>query len=231
MDYPYKNENDQSDLGIAIQAGGKSSRMGTNKAKVMFQGQPLILRVVDRLKPLDAEMLIISNSGDLDYPQLAGILIYKDFLPDKGPLGGLYTALKYAKADLIAMVACDLPFVSEELIKLQVAIMKKDNSDVVIAETKNGLEPLHALYRRKTCLPAVETALQNGQRKVISWFSGMKVHILSEQIIRSLDPELKMFLNVNTTQELEEATNLEIQQSRINMNDDNQAFGNSFRKE
>ncbi len=222
MDYPFHNENDESNLGIAIQAGGKSSRMGTNKAKVLFHNQPLILRVIERLKPLNAEMLIISNSGDLDYPQLAGIPIYQDILMDKGPLGGLYTALKYAKADLIAMVACDLPFVSEELIKLQVAIMKKENSDVVIAETKHGLEPLHALYRCRSCLPAVETALHSGQRKVISWFSGMKVHTLSEQIIRSVDPELKMFLNVNTMQELEEAGFLENQQFKININEDNQ---------
>lgn len=196
-------------LAIAIQAGGKSSRMGTNKAKVLFHGQPLILRVMDRLKPLGAQIFIISNSGDLDYPQLSEITILPDIIPDSGPLGGLYTALKFATADFVAMVACDLPFVSADLIKNQTQIMQRENSDVVIVETANGLEPLHALYRRKACLMPIETALQNGKRRVISWFPDVKVTTISHQTVRHIDSELKMFLNVNTLQELENAKDLE----------------------
>lgn len=182
--------------------------MGTNKAKVIFQGQPLIVRILDRLAPLSAQCLIISNSDDLHYSELAPIPIYPDVVPDLGPLGGLYSALIHAKTDLVAMIACDLPFASPNLINLQLETIKNDRSDVVIPKGENGFEPLHALYRRSSCLPAVERALSENNRRVISWFSHVKISVLGEEKLRLVEPDLRMFLNINTIQELNDSQSL-----------------------
>jgi len=193
------------DLTIAIQAGGKSTRMGSNKAKAIFLGQPLILRILERLHHLAGAVMILSNNNDLDYDVLAGIPIYSDLIEGIGPLGGLYTSLKLARTPFVAMVACDMPFTSSQLILYELELMKTLECDVVIPETEQGLEPMHALYRRETCLPNIEAALANNERRLISWFPGMKVEKISTVDLRKIDPQLHMFLNINTPEDLENA--------------------------
>lgn len=192
----------REDLSIAIQAGGKSTRMGSNKSKVEFLGVPLILRVLDRIQNLSGEIIILSNSNDLDYEELENIPIFPDLIPDIGPLGGLYTSLKKAKKEFVALVACDMPFANPQLIQLEYEIMLDLGCDIVIPETDQGYEPMHALYRRSTCLPKIEKALSNNERRMISWFPGMNIHVLPIDVLKGIDPQLHMFLNINTHEDL-----------------------------
>jgi molybdopterin-guanine dinucleotide biosynthesis protein A len=73
--------------------------------------------------------------------------------------------------------------------------------DVVIPSSEGGLEPLHAIYRRATCLPAVQEALDSGEQRLISWFPSVKVRILIPEETNPFDPRGLMFLNVNTPDE------------------------------
>ncbi len=193
-------------LTVVIQAGGESRRMGSNKALLPFLGQPLIARVLERVRPLADEILITTNQHEgfefLDLPLVA------DVLPGSGALGGLYTALLSARQPLVAVVACDMPFASRELLAYQRDLLVAEEADVVLPATEQGLEPLHALYRRETCLPAVEAALKQGERRVISWFGQVRVRALTPAEIAAIDPAGRAFMNVNTPEDLLQAERL-----------------------
>lgn len=185
---------------IVIQAGGESRRMGQNKALMPFLGQPMIQRVVERLGGLGDEMLVTTNQPEAF--QFLGLPLVADVLPGTGALGGLYTALLAAHAPRVLVVACDMPFVSPQLARLELDLLTAEDWDVVIPTTLEGLEPLHAVYRRETCIPAIERALQEQKRRMISWFGDVRVRELSLEEVRAVEPELRAFMNVNTPEEL-----------------------------
>jgi molybdopterin-guanine dinucleotide biosynthesis protein A len=191
-------------LTLCVQAGGKSSRMGMDKALLDFDGKPLIQHVLARLDSLAPEMLITTNHPE-GY-RFLGLPLIPDIIPDRGALGGLYTALKAASHPLVAVVACDMPFASLEILHTCRDLLLADPAlDAVVPSTTQGLEPLHAVYRKATCLPAIKAALDAGKWKVISWHSDVNVRVLTPEEIALLDPEDLAFENVNTPEELEKA--------------------------
>ncbi|MBI5297742.1 MAG: molybdenum cofactor guanylyltransferase [Chloroflexi bacterium] len=183
-------------LTVAIQAGGQSSRMGEDKALKPFLGRPLISRVIDRLQPI-ADELIVTTNRPADYAFLH-LPLFLDLKPGRGALGGLHAAIASAKLPLVAVVACDMPFASAPLIETAARLLVEENADVVIPRSVEGLEPLHAVYRRETCLPAITSAIEADQWKVIAWFPQVKVLELA------VDDE-RPFWNVNTPGEFAEA--------------------------
>ncbi len=193
-------------LTLAIQAGGQSSRMGEDKALKPFLGRPLIRRVIDRLTPIADEILITTNHPE-DY-RFLGLPLFEDLHPGRGALGGLYTAIHSAGFPIVAVAACDLPFANPALFEYAALLLTREEVDVVIPESGEGLEPLHAVYRRSTCLPAIETALQADRFKVISWFPEVKVRILSPSEVYPLDKEGRAFWNLNTPEEFTQAEQL-----------------------
>ena len=206
-------------LSVVIQAGGQSSRMGEDKALKPFLGRPLIQRVVDRVAPVADELIVTTNRPD-DYSFLHTRL-FSDLIPDRGALGGLYTAIASATQPLVAVVACDMPFASAKLIEGMSRLMVQKEADVVIArvaseqgvKSSGGYEPLHAVYRRETCLPAIESAINADKWKVIVWFPQVKVQELTEDELNSLDPDGLAFWNVNTPEEFAEAEALALSHS------------------
>ena len=190
-------------LTIVIQAGGESRRMGQDKALVPFLGRPLIWRVLERIGQLADEVVVTTNKPE-NYPFL-NVVLAPDKIPGRGALGGLYTALSAASHPMVAVVACDMPFASDMLFEGARRLMVEEDADVVIAKTDEGYEPFHALYRRETCLPAIEAAIEADQWKVISWFSKVKVRELSPQEVKAFDPSGLCFWNLNTPEEFAEA--------------------------
>jgi len=190
-------------LTVVIQAGGASSRMGEDKALKLFLGYPLIQRVIERLTPI-ADEIIVTTNRPADYAFL-GLRLVPDLKPGRGALGGLYTAIASAANPLVAVAACDMPFASRMFFEGARRLMVREEADVVIAKTDEGYEPLHALYRRETCLPAIESAIEADQWKVISWFPKVKVRILTLDEVTSFDPSGLCFWNLNTPEEFLEA--------------------------
>ena len=193
-------------LSVVIQAGGQSSRMGEDKALKPFLGRPLIQRVVDRLTPIADELIVTTNSPT-DY-EFLGLRLFSDLKPDHGALGGLYTAVASASYPHVAVVACDMPFASPRLIEKMSRLMVQHEADVVIAKSNSYYEPLHTVYRRETCLPAIESAIDDDKWKVIAWFPRVKVHVVTGEEIKRLDPDGLAFWNVNTPEEFVEAEQL-----------------------
>lgn len=188
-------------LTLAIQSGGNSSRMGQDKALMDFLGKPLITHVLDRLAPLADEIIVTTNNPE-SY-QFLGVPLFTDLKPGRGALGGLYTALACASHPLVAVVACDMPFASLGLFAHAREVMLSENADVVIPLLDEGYEPIHALYRRQACLPAIERAIAADKWKVISWFPDVKVRELLQPEISRFDPEHLAFWNVNTPEEFQ----------------------------
>ena len=191
-------------LTICVQAGGESSRMGQDKALMPFLGQPLIQRVADRLAPIADELIVTTNRPD-DY-RFLGLPLFPDLKPDRGALGGLYTALSSATCETVAVVACDMPFASASLIEAASKLLVQEEADVVIPDSGDGLlEPMHAVYRRETCIPAIEAAIEADKWKLISWFPDVKVRILRPDEVKTYDPSGLAFWNLNTPEEFAEA--------------------------
>ncbi len=178
--------------------------MGRDKALMPFLGQPLIVRVKERLAPLADEILVTTNRPG-DY-RFLGLPLFPDLRPGRGPLGGLFTALSSAKNPLVAVVACDMPFASQTLFEHAFSLIVQEEADVVIPDSGGGrLEPLHAVYRRETCLPAIQSALDADLWKLIAWFPQVRVRTLAPEETAVHDPDGLAFWNLNTPEEFAEA--------------------------
>jgi len=190
-------------LTVVIQAGGESRRMGIDKALIPFLGKPLIVHVYERVMSLADEVIITTNHPE-NYKFLE-VPLHRDIVKERGALGGIYTALKSANNPVVAIVACDMPFASPELLSIARDRLIDEQVDAVIPRSDDGLEPLHAVYRRNTCIPAVKWALETGEWKAISWFSKVELAFVESEELRIYDPEQVAFWNVNTVEDLERA--------------------------
>jgi molybdopterin-guanine dinucleotide biosynthesis protein A len=186
-------------LSVVIQAGGNSSRMGQNKALMNFCGQPLISRVIQRIQPVAAEILITTNQPeDLEFLRIP---LAPDVFPGQGPLGGLFTALISARYSEISVIACDMPLINPQVLLKEYQLLLEENVAAVVPATPGGLEPLHAVYRRDACLPPIQAALEQKQKRVTSWFQAANVRILSVEETMQMNPGLLSFFNINTPED------------------------------
>lgn len=192
---------------VVIQAGGESRRMGQSKATVPFAGRPLICRLVERVGPVADELVITTNEPDKleflqsQYPQY-DIRLVRDAFDLRGALPGLYTALLAARNPYVAVIACDMVFASASLVVAESLAMNESGADVVVPSNKHGFEPFHALYRRTGCLPAVQAALERGEKRAQAFFSDVDVCEFSQDRVLEAEPMGGCFINANTPEEL-----------------------------
>ena len=168
-----------------------------------FLGRPLIQHILERLASL-ADEVILSTNHPTDYAFL-GLPLYPDLQPDCGVLGGLYTSLNAAKNPMVAAVACDMPFANPDLFEYEWKMLSKTGADVVIPSTPEGLEPLHAVYRRETCLPVIRSALEGGKLKLIGWLPEVNVRLVLPEEAAPFDPHDLAFWNINTPEDFRQA--------------------------
>ena len=184
-----------------IQAGGRSIRMGGEpKALLELGGKRIVERVVDALGAVLADLLVVTNTPER-YVFL-GLPMVADRYPDGGALGGIFTGLDAARGDAAFTVACDMPFLSPDVMRLVLA--RAGEADVVIPRVDGQYETMHALYT-KACLPAMETRLRAAQLKIIGFFPDVRVlEIDAAAVARHRAPAIA-FMNVNTPDELARA--------------------------
>src|SRR5512143_2225483 len=128
-----------------ILAGGQSRRMGRDKALIDYQGRPIIARVIDTLRVLSDDILVVSNRSDL-YGSF-GARVVPDYEPPCGPLGGIAAGLQAAVHPLAVVVACDMPFLNVTLLRRLIELAEE--YDAVVPQMGDEFEPLHAVYRRE----------------------------------------------------------------------------------
>lgn len=187
-----KNKN----ITAIILAGGKSSRMGRDKAFIKIQGKTIIERIIETLKPLFAEIMIVANEPE-KFREL-NVKVVKDIKPNCGPLSGIHSGLINSKTQLNFVVACDMPFLDSELIEFMCS--KVNGYDGVLPIAKGKIEPLHAIYS-KSLIPLLEEALEGDD------FTLQK--ILKKANILFLDLQLKV-RNINDKEELKNAYSSEL---------------------
>jgi molybdopterin-guanine dinucleotide biosynthesis protein A len=186
-------------VSAAIMAGGKSKRMGQDKAWIELDGEPLVKRVADVLAQVADEVIVVAN--DPKYERL-GLRVVRDRYPDGGALGGIATGVTAATHDTVLVAACDMPFLSVDVWRLIVG--HAGEADVVIPRVGGEFETLHALYT-KACVPHIARSLAENRLRVISFFDQVKVLAIEEPELRAADPTLRSFTNVNTPEELASA--------------------------
>ncbi|MCP4267879.1 MAG: molybdenum cofactor guanylyltransferase [Candidatus Brocadiaceae bacterium] len=183
-----------------ILAGGKSSRMGSNKAFLKLKGQTFIELQIELLRKLFDKIVISANTpSEYEYLNLP---IIKDLYPDKGPLAGIYTSLINSSSLYTFMLACDMPFVELGLIKHLQDLTQ--NYDVVIPKSKKGLEPLHAFYS-KSCIDPIKKELDANNLRIISFFPHVNVKIVELDSLTVSDSFNNSIKNLNTMEEYEGA--------------------------
>jgi len=184
-----------------ILSGGKSIRMGENKAFLEIRGKRIIEHTVDVLQRMCNQVILVTNEL-LEYSYL-DLEIAVDLIPKSGPLVGIYTGLSYASHSYSFITACDMPFLNRKVIEYMLTIRK--NYDVVIPHLNDGYHPLHALYSRR-CINFIEEVIREDNLKVTDFFNRVRVREVSSDEIISLDPDLNSFLNINTPEDLKKAT-------------------------
>jgi molybdopterin-guanine dinucleotide biosynthesis protein A len=184
-----------------IQAGGKSARMGGRpKALMSVGGRRIIERVLDVLREVTDDLLIVTNTPDA-YGSL-GLSMVPDVFPDHGSLGGIYSGLRAAPGEAAFTVACDMPFLMPEVARL--VIDRASLADVVVPISGGRAETLHASYA-KSCLGPIERKLREGRLKVAGFFDEVRVLAIPEEEVARLGRPDLVFMNVNTPDELARA--------------------------
>lgn len=187
------------DLSVVIQAGGKSARMGRDKAFVPFAGRPMIEIVLDHVAGLGSEVLIVTNEpGPYAY---LGIPLTADVYPDAGPLGGIYTALASAGNPHVLIVACDMPWLNRDLLRYLGSL--RATADVIVPRWDKYPEPLHAVYS-KACMGPIAHNLEAGNLKITRFFGAVAVRFVERAEIVQFDPHGRSFTNINTPEDLEQ---------------------------
>jgi molybdenum cofactor guanylyltransferase len=184
----------------AVMAGGKSSRLGRDKALLSIGGETLLERALRTLEEATQEQIVIGPSDRREQSKGAGV--YPDLFPSSGPLGGIYTALRSASHPLVLVVACDMPFLNPALLRYLLSLA--DGFDVVLPKPDGRGEQLHAVYRTN-CEDAIERQLQSGNFKIDRFFDQVRVRAVDAEELRQYDPELASFRNVNTPEDWAEA--------------------------
>jgi molybdopterin-guanine dinucleotide biosynthesis protein A len=184
-----------------ILAGGAGTRLGgVNKALLEIGGRRVVDRLLDVLRPLGDEIVIVSNDDSLlDIP---GTRVVADVERGAGALMGLYSGLRAVHTPLATATACDMPFVNPALLHQLLALA--EGHDAVVPVLGDQPEPLHAVYR-STCVPAIADALAAGKKRLIAFFDAVDVQYVPEAQVRRWDVELRSFLNVNRPDDLARA--------------------------
>jgi molybdopterin-guanine dinucleotide biosynthesis protein A len=180
-----------------ILSGGKSLRMGENKAFIKIEGVPIVNRICTLFKELFQEVVIVANETE-SFMNLDS-KVYGDIILNKGALGGLYTGIYYSMYKYSFCVACDMPFINKSLVEFLMKDIKDE--DVIVPRTRDGLQPLHALYS-KNCLRSMKEIIELGKYKILDFYSRVKVRVIEEENFIHLDPSRASFINVNTPEEL-----------------------------
>lgn len=180
-----------------ILSGGKSIRMGENKAFIEIEGMPIIKRIHSLFERIFEEIIIVTNEEEL-YRTL-NAKICSDLFQNGGVIGGLYTGLFFSSLPYSFCVASDMPLLKESVIEYLIRNM--EDYDVVVPRTKDGLQPLHAIYS-KQCLDPIKIIIAQKKHRIIDLYEMVRTKIIEEYEFISLDPERESFININTPDEL-----------------------------
>ena len=187
-------------------AGGRSRRMGADKAALRFRGELLLPQLAGRLADCCDQVIVVRREGQ-ELPALPqGVRVVQDLVPGMGPLGGLLTGLAAAPTPFVFLAACDLPLLDVGLIRWLGAHPARA-ADVLLPQRDGHAEPTHAIYGAR-CLGAIKQAMLSGELGMGTWLGALRVQRIPEEQWRAAHPDGRSFLNVNTPADLARAESM-----------------------
>jgi molybdopterin-guanine dinucleotide biosynthesis protein A len=178
-----------------VRAGGKSERMGRDKALMLLAGKPLISHVLEVLARVCDELIIASNDPR-SYADLPARVV-PDVFGDRGALGGIHAGLKAMRNERALVVACDMPFLSRSLLRFM-AVVASD-CDVVVPRVDGEFEPLHAVYG-VNCTAPIERLIADRPRRIVALYDYVRVREVNAEQVRLFGAS-RSFFNINTPQD------------------------------
>ncbi len=193
----------------AILAGGESRRLGRDKATLRLGGLPLAHWVARALAPAVAELLLVTNH--LQEHLSLNLPLVSDLVPLQGPLGGLATALFYARTPWVLLTATDSPLLSPCLVAALAGAAAKTSRPAVICRTARGLEPFPGLYAVRL-LSRLQDFLQD--RRTFMAFVPLRPQVWGPEVWTAFDPEGASFENLNRSRDLARIESLAVPQQK-----------------
>ena len=195
----------QEKMTAVILSGGNNSRILADKGFLRVGKKTIVEREIAVLSMIFSPIIIVTNSPERyrNFP----VELSSDLIPEKGPLGGVYSGLAASRDEYNFVVGCDLPFLNPALI----TYMKNSapGYDLVVPEVNGLLEPLYAFYSRN-CLPAIRVSLEQNELSIRSFFSKVKLRYVRKTEIDNFDPRGITFFNVNTREDLKQAREIAV---------------------
>ena len=187
-----------------ILAGGKSTRMGFDKQFLQLNEDYLIKKNVKKLSRHFDEIIIISNNPDIyNISFEENVSIFEDDIKNCGPLGGIYTALNKTNADMIYVVACDMPQINEPYIEFMKSELKENNMcQGIVTRFGDWIEPFNGFYSKTLC-GDIKKYLLTGKRSIFGFIKPKRFRYIKEEVARNFSPDWEMFSNLNTTDDLQ----------------------------
>ncbi|MFP4350505.1 MAG: molybdenum cofactor guanylyltransferase [Desulfococcaceae bacterium] len=192
------DKEDEITCGAVILAGGRNSRMGgRNKAFLKVGGETILTRVVKRLRLFFDEILLVTRTPGLY--QGSSVEVIEDIFEARSSLTGVHAGLTHARSDYAFVIPCDAPFIRPALIRLMLSELEASPAsiDVLVPFHEGRYEPLCAIYS-KNCIDPIEEQLKRKDYKIYHFFDQIRLKTLSAERIKSADPEMRSFFNVNT---------------------------------
>lgn len=175
-----------------ILAGGKSSRMGSEKGLLLLYNKTFIQHIIEAIRPLVAEIIIVSSNKKYDEFEIKRV---EDIIPESGPIGGLHSGLTHSKTEDNIVVSCDVPLITTTILN-QLLTYREDSYDIVQFEGEGKTIPLIALYKRHCAKPCYEL-LSKGEKRLRKLVSTLHTKTISVS-----EKELLFVKNINTIEDL-----------------------------
>jgi molybdenum cofactor guanylyltransferase len=183
-----------------VLVGGKSTRMGTDKAFLELAGRTLLARTLDFAASIASPVKIVGEPTK--FARFGPVV--EDIYHEHGPLGGIQAALASTAIELNLMLAVDLPFLRPEFLRYLTSCARESSAVVTVPRALGGLQPLCAVYRRGFLAPA-ERSLRAGKNKIDALFAEVDTRVIDENELRKFGFGEEMFCNVNTPEDWEKA--------------------------
>lgn len=190
----------EKNISAAVLVGGKSSRMGYNKAFLKLGDYTMLENIILKVSIAIPDIFLVGSDQNL-YSYL-GLPFFTDVYKNCGPLGGIHCALTMSETQYVFICACDMPYIDTELVNYMAN--NTYNYDIVVPYVRDEVEPLYAIYNKK-CLGPIMTMIKSGHKKIRDVFDRVNTkYICTEEIRKIANPEL-VFMNLNTQNDVNKA--------------------------
>lgn len=198
--------------GAIVLAGGRSTRMGRDKASLPFRGTTLLGRAITTLSTVVDRVVVVARRAQAlpaspPLPRAVPVDVAFDRVEDAGPVGGLVAGLEALDAELVYLSSCDVPWLRPTFVDAMFA--EAAGVDVALPEVEGRLHPLAGVYRRDAVLPAARAQLAAGRLRPVFLLESLPHRRVVAQRLRSVDPDLRSLENVNTQDDLARALTID----------------------